>query len=45
MFDAESGFLGGGQAGYAAAGLASVVGAGALAAYAVAFQRKTRGLS
>ena len=32
------------QAGYAAAGVASVVGAGALAVYAVAFQRKTKGL-
>ena len=32
------------QTGYAAAGVASVVGAGALAVYAVAFQRKTRGL-
>ena len=32
------------QAGYAAAGVASVAGAGALAVYAVAFQRKTKGL-
>ena len=32
------------QTGYAAAGVASVVGAGALAVYAVAFQRKTKGL-
>ena len=32
------------EAGYAAAGVASVAGAGALAVYAVAFQRKTKGL-
>ena len=32
------------QAGYAAACVASVAGAGALAVYAVAFQRKTKGL-
>ncbi len=32
------------QTGYAAAGVASVAGAGALAVYAVAFQRKTKGL-
>jgi hypothetical protein len=32
------------QAGYAAASVASIVGAGALAVYAVAFQRKTKGL-
>jgi hypothetical protein len=32
------------QTGYAAAGVASVASAGALAVYAVAFQRKTKGL-
>ena len=32
------------QTGYAAAGVTSIVGAGALAVYAVAFQRKTKGL-